>query len=151
MQVSCFRGPEFKPQLLHYCFSFSPFLKTFFHRSLGFKSWTSKLLFQLLCLSVLPPSSVCQKTNFNSCRFTTKLIIVVWNVLRVKNMDYGLPPVPWEPRSSQGRPRGSTSKVTKSKNIAIKVFLYDSLMIRIHFIGGSTYFMASGKLLCTCK
>ena len=48
-------------------------------------------------------------------------------------------------QGTQGSPRVSTSKFTESKNFAIKVIRYDSLMIKNYIKGGSTYFVAGLK------
>ena len=50
-------------------------------------------------------------------------IRAVWNALRVKNMHFGLNPVPLGPRGTQGSPRGSTSKFTESKNFVNKSYI----------------------------
>ena len=56
-------------------------------------------------------------------------------------------PVPLGPRCTQGGLRGSTSKFTKSKKFVNKNCFVYFTNDKICFIGGSTYFLASGELL----
>ena len=73
------------------------------------------------------------------------LIKVVWYLLKVKNVHFGLYIYPWGPNDTKGSPRGATSKFMVSKIFADK--RYDSLMKIIPLIVGLTYCVNSGELL----
>ena len=66
-----------------------------------------------------PPPSV-QKLTSIPTGLSQIVLIRVWNVLRVKTMHLWYPPIPLDPRDTQGSPGGSTSKFTDSKKFVNK-------------------------------